>query len=437
MKQYFSLAILFLVGYVGLHLPRSFAALYLLGASVVAIGFLRIRDVRIHEALVGKPFWLFSVSLCLIFSAFFSWGYLSWGFWTWPADSADVVNALFLPGLLFWSGLVLGAFYYRLNTFLLFAYAVCALAYVVAALVVSRSPWWNVGQLFPSTLNVAWGSSIRLSVRSVEQNAFPGLLLIPAAIISLKSFKANFQWAIAVTFIVIAVISAHSVISLNGRLGWAALLFSLTPGLLQVKSPKNLLEMLRFLRVSGSRMWAAIVSMMILVSVSLFYLISKLFAHSIWKQGFCDERFDMFRQMSLRLGQELWGGRKLVVPYASCGDSLPLILAPENTSIDSVHNVFLEIYYSVGIVPALLLLMFALPLFLRIVNGFFRRPPFSSVHNAIRWALFCSLLVQWLFQPLLYSDGLTYYFSFLVLGILASEFDLMVETNAKIPQNLH
>ena len=41
--------------------------------------------------------------------------------------------------------------------------------------------------------------------------------------------------------------------------------------------------------------------------------------------------------------------------------------------------------------------------------------------DSLRWAWFCLLASQWLFQPLLYSDGILYYLSFFLLGLFCLE----------------
>jgi hypothetical protein len=59
-----------------------------------------------------------------------------------------------------------------------------------------------------------------------------------------------------------------------------------------------------------------------------------------------------------------------------------------------------------------------------VIRGFVAQLPYGDWQHALRWCWVCLLAVQWLFQPLFYSDGLLYYFTFLVIGLTAQEFRL-------------
>lgn len=150
---------------------------------------------------------------------------------------------------------------------------------------------------------------------------------------------------------------------------------------------------------------------------------SELFGKDVgWEQGLCDERISLFGSMLRRLSQAPWGGRLLRVPYVLCGqDSAEAWLAVAGGTVTMAHNVIFDIYFSVGwLATALLLIALAIPCG-QVGVGLFWAGSRWSWHVVWRWSWFVLLVCQWSFQPLLYSDGLLYYFSFFVLGLFAAE----------------
>ena len=101
-----------------------------------------------------------------------------------------------------------------------------------------------------------------------------------------------------------------------------------------------------------------------------------------------------------------------------------------------VHAVVLDIYNDAGFLPVVLLLSALLPALASIVRGFWSLSARGTCdwQWSVRWSWFVVLLTQWLFQPLLYGDGLLYYLSFLVLGLLAAEFALVCSKGNADPQ---
>jgi hypothetical protein len=403
--------------YVGLHLPRSFSVLFLLAALVgVAAWMSGGRSLRL--ALLVQPAWWLSLALCPLFSVAFVAGFLGWGFWSWSADRADIINALILPTLLFWAGLQLGSWKRGFNTSLLLAYTLGSLVYVLLALAWSRTPWWNLQQVFPSAITVPWASEGPLNVRSVEQNGFPSLLLLGPAITLFFTRTSRLARLAAVALVAAALLGGHAVWAMDGRLGWLALVLSLLPALPRLWG---------WLHGVVTTRGAVRVSSAALLGGALIYGLRALItqaASPIWSQGLCDERFGMFAAMLSKLHEVPWGGKHLVVAYTTCGTKIPLTLAEEGGSINAAHNVFLELYFAVGVVPVLLLLLFlARPLWV-VIRGFVTQFPYSDWQHALRWCWVCLLAVQWFFQPLLYSDGLLYYCTFLMIGLMAQEFRL-------------
>lgn len=427
MKQSLGLLVWLSCVYVGLHLPRSFAVLFLLSALVGVAALMRGgRSLRL--ALMVQPEWRLSLALCALFSVAFVAFFIGWGFWSWSADRADIINALILPSLLFWAGLQLGSWKRGFNTSLLLAYTLGSLVYVLLALAWSRTPWWNLQQVFPSAISVSWGSQGPLNVRSVEQNGFPALLLLGPAITLFLTRSTGLARFGAVSLFAAALLGGHAVWALNGRLGWLALLLSLLPAI------PRLLGWLRSLVVTrGCVVFASAALLGGMLIYGLRALMS-LVATPIWSQGLCDERLGFFGAILSKLHQAPWGGKRLVVEYLACGTQIPLALSAEGGSITAAHNVFLEVYFAVGVLPFVLLLFFLVRPLVSVARGFVVYAPYCDWQSALRWSWVCSLVANWFFQPLLYSDGLLYYFSFMTLGIMAQEFRLARVEPTKLPK---
>jgi len=416
--QQAQLIILVLIGYVGLHLPRAYAVLYGLSAVVAVLAFSKPAQPPRCSLLGVWTAWKQSLALCALFSVAFVAAFLGWGFWSWSADRADIINALILPTLLFWAGLQLGSWKRGFNTSLLLAYTLGSLVYVLLALAWSRTPWWNLQQVFPSAITVPWGSEGPLNVRSVEQNGFAALLLLGPAITLFFTRAFGLARLAAVALVAAALLGGHAVWALDGRLAWLALVLSLLPALPRLWG---------WLRGVVATRGTVGVTSAVLLGGALIYGLRALIAQAaspIWSQGLCDERFGLFAAMLSKLHEAPWGGKRLVVAFATCGTPIPVTLAEEGGAINAAHNVFLDLYFAVGVVPVLLLLLFlARPLW-GVIRGFVAQLPYSDWQHALRWCWVCLLVVQWLFQPLLYSDGLLYYFAFLVIGLMAQEFRL-------------
>lgn len=413
--------------YIGLHLPRSYVLLYILSASVAILiaKAPAFQGPRASSPDCNTVNWKPSIFFCFAFSVSFVVGYLRWGLWVWSADRADVVNALLLPGLLFWTGIQLGvAFRREFNTLVLLAYSLGCIAFAVSALAVSRVPWWDYGQVFSHQIFVPWGSLAPVNVRSVEQNGFPALLLLGPSITLLLNRPCRLLRYFAIALMVCSFVGAHVIWSFDGRLGWIALMISLVPCAISLASSL----LLRYTAHSSKRFTPSGPLRLSFLALSagllfLFVLFASFFngTSNIWSQGLCDERFGMFFAMLRKMHEAPWGGRLLNVSYLSCVNRLPLALAAEGGSIESVHNVLLEIYYSAGIVPFAFLGLFLSAPASRVIRSFLARPFPWDWQLALRWSWLCLLVAQWLFQPLLYSDGLLYYFTFLVLGMFAQE----------------
>lgn len=421
MKRLLDGVVLLVLFYVGLHLPRSFLLLYVLilmvfGRACMGRSGLRLVVRTLRSAVVLRP-----GLLLLLFSIAYGLGMVAWRFWALPADGLDFVNALLLPALLFLAGAQAASFPRIWSTRLLLAYALGGLVYLLIALMSAREPWWDWSQVFPASIAVPWGSSTQINVRSVEQNGYPALLLFAPGL-SLISASATSRRLIGLCFAVLSLLGLHVVGALQGRLGFLALVCATAP-VLALLVPGWLTALSRSWRVPW-RVRAALSAFgLVLFAVVVAAAYSRLPASGvgIWAQGLCEERFSLFGSMLMRLGQAPWGGRLLQVPFTPCSGPGPLLLAAEGGDVLMAHNVFLDIYFSVGLVPVLLLLAAILPACWVVIRGFSTAWPVWDWQVCLRWGWICLLLCQWFFQPLLYSDGLLYYFSFFLLGLFLVE----------------
>lgn len=418
MRRCLDLVALLLIAYVGLHLPRSFTLLYVLAGLITLLVSLQRRVSGFGMKGGGLAPWWPVLLLLSLFSVAYAVGMLAWGFWQWPADRLDLINAVLLPTLLAAAGMQAASLDRLWSSRLLLLYALGGLLYVLVALALAREPWWGWTQVFPSSIRLPWGAMPEMNVRSVEQNAYPALLLLPVALVALLDrIRGVSRWW-GVVLLVGALLGAHAVWSLNGRLGWLALLLSALP-VLWIWLARLGEGLPRAVRAP------ALIALLVAIGSLLRHRLQGAVADQtsgIWSQGVCDERLSLFAGFLLRLHDEPWGGRVLRVPYLSCGSNPnPLLLSANSGTVAQVHNVFLDIYFTVGLVPVLFLLTALVPLLLVIGRGFVCSWPAWDWQLALRWGWLCFLACQWLFQPLLYADGLLYYWSFFVVGLLAVE----------------
>lgn len=409
-----------LAGLIGLHLPRAFMLLY--GLVALLIGAV-LWWPAVRQGDRRRSRWLLALPL-LFSSLFYGAGMVHWGFWRWPADRFDLINALLLPTLLFLAGLQVPRLGRRFGSALLLAYGAGALVYLLAALAVSRSPWWAVDQLFLQSISTAWGPGhgAPLNVRSLEQNAILAMALVPLAIQLLLP-----RWAspaaspspgrsrlLAGAVLLAALLGLHGVWSLQGRLGWLALALAAAPAILALLA-----------RARRQPLAGICLALAAIAAGGLGRQLLALRAGTGWGQGLCDERWSLQGALLSHLGEAPWGGHQLRVAYRLCNGSAASF-GPSDANLTMAHNVLLDMYNDVGWLAPLLLLAALLPALVVVLRGFgaAARARRWDWRVALGWAWFAVLATQWLFQPLLYADGLLYYFSFFALGVGVAESDL-------------
>ena len=406
---------------VGLHLPKAFTLLYV----ALLVCAIQVRQSKLLTKVSLPAYWRWSFLGLSLFGIVYVAIMLYWGFASPDGRGLlDCISALVLPAACFWIGLRLPVLGRATTTKLLLAYSLGSLLYVVAALLVARHPWWAFDQIFPSDVPTPWGVPQVVNVRSIEQNGILSLALLPSALL-LAVKPALPARAGAVVIGVAGLLGLHAVLSLNGRLGFLALALALLPFFpVAWHSRQHWPKSLTAAGLGGIVLIGAV--------IGRHPSVQRLLA-----EGFCDERFGIYSGFLQQLAHGLWGGHRISFSTFLCDGTTPYGFGGGvGRPLTMVHAVVLDIYNDAGFLPVVLLLSALLPALASIVRGFWS----LSARGAwdwqwsVRWSWFVVLLTQWLFQPLLYGDGLLYYLSFLVLGLLAAEFALVCSKGNSEPQ---
>ena len=372
----------------GLGVPKAFSLLYLLLLVLAVVSHRRGLELWPRPLRwPGAALLLFGLSHAALQVQQQVWR-LS------PADAPEILAVLLLPlGCLLAGGWLVGLCGSRARlSALLLTYGVGTLMYVLLALVESRQPWWNLRQSFDFAINVPWGEQASMNVRSVEQRAYPAvvlLALVPPLLLSPQPGQRRLGWL----FAGLGLLGGHAVVAFRARIGVLALLLASVPWLAWV----------------SRRRWR----------LALLALAAALMGALGLRGSLCDERYGRFLGFLSQLGQAPWGGRRIAFEYANCGEGR-LAFHPG----ELVHNLLLDVYNDTGWLPALALLLAVAPLLWWLLQGFwqrFRRQGWTWP-LALRWALLCVLLTQWLLQPFLFADQLMFSLGFLLAGVVLAEF---------------
>jgi hypothetical protein len=381
----------------GLNLPRSFSLLTLICAAGLVVWRADLPRLR-RVPVLG-----WSILLLIAFGLAYSIRLLQLEVWIWNAKTmADAATFVLLPA----ACLALGWLWRqqsrdrRFGQGLIVAFALGGLVYVSLALVLSRQPWWNLAEIFPSAITVPWGDQGMSSqnVRSVEQRAYAALAFLPVVPWLLWSRPAGWLTK-ALASLGLGVWGAYAIWSLNSpKLMAFALFFALLPCLLMLPSRRA-----RWLAFAG------------VVSITIWLVQAK---------RFCDERLPMQLTFLNQIPDHPWGGRQIRFSFEGCPGQGLMTFAPPPNFLHLPHNIFLDQVNDVGLLPALLLLVACSLLFMALLQGFYRgfRRGYWRPGLALCWSVLCCILTQAIFQPFLYSDRLLFCLTFMFTGAMLAEF---------------
>ncbi len=371
----------------GLGVPKSFSLLYVL---VLGLGWSAWRrGVLLWPPMLRCPtvlLMLFGVSHVSLQIAHQVW---QLGIKNLPEILAIGIlpSACLLAGWWLW-GLGLG--HWRLSLLLLL-YACGALLYALLSVALSRDPWWNLAQPLTLLARIPWGDTGEMNIRSIEQRAFPAFVLVSLVPpLLLSPLQPRRLLGVLLGLIVGAAVVVVS--------AFKARLAILSVGLAALP--------LVFAWCEARWRWCLIgAASVVLISLA-----------SIGQ--LCDERFSRYAAFVMHLWQAPWGGRLIHFSYLLCSGSVAKMKSGE-----LAHNVFLDVFNDTGLLPTLLLLAAMLPLAWRVLRCFLLR--FSRqgwrFGLALRWTFASVLFLQWMFQPLLFSDQLMFALGFVFIGAVLAE----------------
>jgi len=377
-----------LAALLGLGVPRSFALLSL--AVLVVLG---CWGQRRQPSL---PPWLARCACCLmLFGLSYSISQVLWGVWSPPMTRlTEIINLTVLPAACLLAGWYLGHWAPREGTRVMLLYILGGLLYVSLALALSRSPWWDLRQSFERLIKVPWGSDGLTNVRSVEQRGFLALGLLPIAVV--MACRQRFWLAMGCG--ALGLVAVHVGMSTQSRIGWAILALACLPLLLLLRA-----------------LWARWLVLGLLGVGTV---------GAITQGWLCDERLWLVKGFLQAMPSSLWGGRQIAFTYQSCPPITPLRFGSfEGASASLAHNVVLDVYNDVGLLPLLFLLLAIIPLAWKIGQSMASAFQHGLLTTGLllRWSLISVVVVEWLIQPFLYSDQLMFTMAFLFGGYLLGE----------------
>ena len=398
-----------LVFWVGLHLPKSFTLLYLLFALL----FWQTR--RVPPIAPSRLWPLLPLGL---FSFSYASTSLHYGFWSLQGrDVFDLISMLALPCVGVWLGARLAQCWSPCQLSRLWlAYGLGAVIYVWVVLlfgrdVLSTSPLEIWRQHRDLTISVPWGGQGDMNVRSVEQNAsFAVAWFLPGLWLLLRKEQVR----LAQFLLTAGLLGLLAVLAFHGRIGLLVCFLSLLPlAWASASEPHAARQPLLLIRWALSGLGGFLGLSLLSLLWGRGDITSRLLARIY------DERIDRFGAFLSHLPGTAWGGQTLSFDYF---DHQRQVWVGFDASVgDLLHNVFFDLVLRAGLIPAFALLLAVLPLLVRSLRslGFLLQEPSRRPHALIAAGFLIVLTVQWLFQPLIYADGLLFYFGFFSLGALA------------------
>jgi hypothetical protein len=356
------------------------------------------------------------LSLALPLLLLFSLGYaglsLQHGLWRLGGrDLLDLVSMLVLPAAGLWiGGLAAQRLSWRQMAWLWLAYGLGALLYTWLVLLHGRllvpgGDWLDLLQhRRDSVIAVPWGAQPSMNVRSIEQNAalaaawlLPGLALI----------RARAERRLGLVLAPAGLAATLASLCFHGRLGLLVAALGGVPLLLQLPSPRAWWRRGLLLLAGGGLAFAAALAQRPMLWQAL-------------RARLYDERLDRLVAFLPAAPRFPWGGNQM--QFAVFDQQRQVLMQFDARQGELMHNVLADLYVRVGWLPLLALLLvlaLCLPPALRHLLQALRRAPQAGPALVLAGVLI-ALVVQWLFQPLLYADGLLFFLGFLLLGYLAA-----------------
>ena len=387
----------------GLHLPKTFTLFY----AVLALLLWRSRPLRRPAAPLPL-----AVALLLLFGLSYALLSVQHGLWRLGGrDLLDLISMLLLPAGGLWVGTqAAGRLSWRQMAWLWLAYGLGALLYTWLVLLHGRVlvPDGHLLDLLrrsrDTAIPVPWGGEASMNVRSVEQNAaLAAAWLLPGLALAWQGRQRRLGLLLCASGLAAVLAS----LCFHGRLGLLVAALGGAPLLLRL-SP-------------GRRSWRR--GLAVLAGAGLALAAALLLRPRLGQRLLAllhDERFDRLAGFLSAAPRFPWGGNQL--HFAMIDQQRQVLMTFDARQGELMHNVFCDVYVRVGWLP-LLALVLALALCLPPALAQLRRALGSTEEAApalLLAGVLITLAVQWLFQPLLYADGLLFFLGFLLLGFLAA-----------------
>ena len=395
-----SLVALFVL--IGAHVPKAFTLFYLALAIGTFWMYGQAPSLGLRRSQLIPPIWVL-ISL-QAFSLGHAYGMVHYGYWSFAGrDFADLIASVFLPIWCISLGFAFQKVNKKLLATLILAYSAGALFYFLLALLKTRglnwySPVGDVGSIL-----TPWGIAQSMNIRSMEQNGILALVGLPLGFELLLWGRRWAGWLL----LVFGLLAGCATISLGGRLWIPSFFLASLPlvfGLVAEFKAKILFDW---------RSRGICLGVLVLFLIVLFSRFSSL----------CDERFSLYAGFLRRLDQVFWGGRSIRFDANVCNGGLyPYDASGLAGTSPMAHNVLLDLIKDTGILAVIPLMMVFAAVMFRYLTVFL--PAVVRVRVRENWSdlalngVTAVLIVQFMFQPVLYGDGLLYYFGYIIMGAL-------------------
>ena len=359
-------------------------------------------SLGLRRSQLIPPIWVL-ISL-QVFSLGHAYGMVHYGYWSFAGrDFADLIASVFLPIWCISLGFALQRVNKKLLTMLIVAYSAGALFYFLLALLKTRGLNWYSQLGDVGSILTPWGIAQSMNIRSMEQNGILALVGLPIGFQLLLWGRQLAGWFL----VLIGVVAGSATIALGGRLWIPSFFLASLPlvfGLVTQFKAKILIDW---------RSRAIFLGGFVIFLISLSSRFSSL----------CDERFSLYAGFLRRLDQVFWGGRSIRFDANVCNGGLyPYDASGLAGTSPMAHNVLLDLIKDTGVLAVIPVLMVFAAVMFRYLTVFL--PAVVRVRVRENWSdlalngVTAVLIVQFMFQPVLYGDGLLYYFGYIIMGAL-------------------